>query len=160
MEVITTAPCVCAHRHSGPTRHTMDPDSPGVHAETDQLIANGAGSYEPLDALPSGAPPTAPFCTRLRGRVSLLVGLLVRLRSPVSSCAAGLLTRLCASTDLPERFVLHPRVLLRAAAAALGHRVLFDDARGRGRKCGQPGRGPRDPWSRDWRGAGLDAVRR
>ena len=53
-----------------PTFGVESPDSPVVHSETDQLIPD---LYGPLPA----AGPGRSFCERLRGRVTLLVGLLI-----------------------------------------------------------------------------------
>ena len=65
------AACGCAQRHAGPLRPHLGVESPD--SETDQLIPD---LYGPLDAA------GRPFCERLRGRVTLLVGLLVRRLAP------------------------------------------------------------------------------
>ena len=159
------AACGCAQRHAGPLRPygAESPDSPVVHSETDQLIPE---LYGPLDA------PGRPFCERLRGRVTLLVGLLVRRLAPhVMRSAAACDHRttphhtviVALSTtdhlaDLSERLVLHPRLVLGAVAAALGHRILSHDARRRRRQRRQSGGSPRDPRPRNRRRARMGAV--
>ena len=89
------AACGCAQRHApgdssehrtNTLRSTFgveSPDSPVVNSETDQLIPE---LYGPLPA----AGPGRSFCERLRGRVTLLVGLLVRRRAPTRHGARSL----------------------------------------------------------------------
>jgi hypothetical protein len=168
------AACGCAQRNAGPLRPHFgveSPDSPVVHSETDQLIPD----LYVVDAA------GRPFCERLRGRVTLLVGLLVRRLAPhvmrsVTACDHRTTTttprRECGSqppptpppqtrstlADLSERLILHPRLVLGAAAAALSYRILSHDARRRRRQRRQPGGSPRDPRPRDRRCARVGAV--
>jgi len=70
------AACGCAQRHAGPQRPHVGVESPELvaHSETDQLIPHRMPVLSgPLD--PAGR--SAPFGERLRGRVTLLVGLLI-----------------------------------------------------------------------------------